>query len=194
MRHPPPRENAILHSFTRFLGEKGVRLNELKRARILQFRDCAEYRFVYALRHSSKKIISSLTLLSLPISYSNLFIIFFLIHLLDPVIQQNIFKRTSFRSISFSRILVKEGAFFNLKNYYQNPLTIDCKCLKNKRLSKITSTTYYRATVTLSPSPNSHYPPYPILSSSSYTTPRETAIEPETKVHPVTLSSENHSI
>lgn len=76
-RAPPPRENAILHSFTRFLGEKGVRLNELKRARILQFRDCAEYRFVYALRHSSKKIISSLTLLSLPISYSNLFIIFF---------------------------------------------------------------------------------------------------------------------
>lgn len=39
-----------------------------------------------------------------------------------------------------------------------------------------------------------HPPTRIILSSFSSPHPRETATEPETKVHPVTLSSENHSI
>lgn len=69
---PPPRENAIPHSFTRFLGEKGVGLNELKRARILEFRDCAEYRFIHALRLVQKNYLPLLLSLSLSISYFNL--------------------------------------------------------------------------------------------------------------------------
>lgn len=63
---PALRGNAIPHSFARFLGEKGVRLNELKRRRASSNSvTAAEYRFIYALRCLSKKIISSLTILCL---------------------------------------------------------------------------------------------------------------------------------